>query len=67
MKQALDFGDVEETERGKIERFCGDEVICSRCGANLNSYADKCSAPLDDPCFGFLVIEGLRLHFRRAA
>lgn len=35
----------------------GDECICSRCGATLASYADLCSAALDERCPGFERIE----------
>jgi hypothetical protein len=65
--QVLDFGDVGESESDRVERFLGDQVICSQCGATLGTYADQCSAALDVPCLGFLLIEGLRLHLRRAA
>ena len=32
-------------------------VICDRCGATIDTYADACTADLDDPCPGFLTIE----------
>lgn len=37
-----------------------DSVICDRCGATLETYGERCSAALDDPCPGFLAIERIR-------
>lgn len=42
--------------RQRVEAL-GNAVICDRCGATLATYADKCSAALDDPCPGFAAIE----------
>jgi hypothetical protein len=39
------------------EAVLGDAVICDRCGATMATYADDCSAPLDEACPGFLAIE----------
>lgn len=39
------------------EMVLGDRVICHRCNATLATYADACTAALDDPCPGFLTIE----------
>ena len=39
------------------EAVLGDQVICDRCGATMATYADACTAALDDPCPGFLTIE----------
>ena len=48
-----------------VEKALGDAVICTRCGATLATYADKCSAALDDPCPGFVTIEDVRLPITR--
>lgn len=40
-------------------------VICSRCGATLDTYADVCSADLDDACPGFTKIDDAKLEFNR--
>jgi hypothetical protein len=45
--------------RGRVEALKGT-VICARCGATIETYADTCSAELDDACPGFVRIEGLR-------
>lgn len=37
--------------------YFGDRQICTRCGATVTSYGDKCSAALDDPCEGFQIYE----------
>ncbi len=43
--------------RAYVEASLGEAVICSQCGAALATYADKCSARLDERCEGFLAIE----------
>lgn len=45
---------------GRMVDFC-----CSTCGANSIDMADKCSAPLDVPCPGFLGIEAVHAEFER--
>ena len=30
----------------------GDGVLCTRCGATLSTFADKCEADLDEGCPG---------------
>lgn len=39
------------------EAVLGEEVICRRCGATMQTYAVACAAALDDPCPGFVAIE----------
>lgn len=39
------------------------EWTCPRCGSAGSDIADKCAAPLDDPCHGFLRIEELHKEF----
>lgn len=36
---------------------------CPRCGGNSMTLADKCRAPLDDPCPGFLRTEEVYREF----
>jgi hypothetical protein len=67
VNDVLNFGSLKKTEADRVEAYCGDNTICWRCGATLATYPDKCNVPLDAPCPGFLLIEGLRLHFRRTA
>lgn len=52
---------MNQSELDHVERTLGDAVICQRCGATLATYAEICSADLDDPCPGFLAIERARL------
>ena len=40
-----------------VERALGDSVICQTCGATLQTFADACTAGLQDPCPGYLAIE----------
>jgi ribosomal protein L40E len=35
----------------------GGRVICTRCRATLSTYADKCSADLDERCPGFNAVD----------
>ena len=60
----------EETERPGadiaifVEKSIGmDTTICSRCAATLRSYADNCTAELDEVCPGFLTIERVKAAF----
>lgn len=39
------------------EAVLRERVICDRCGATMTTYADACTAMLDDPCPGFEAIE----------
>ncbi len=39
----------------------GPGVICSRCGARYATYADVCSADLDERCPGFIVIDRVQM------
>jgi ribosomal protein L40E len=45
------------TEREFIENAIHQEVICDRCGATLETYADVCTAQLNERCPGFVLIE----------
>lgn len=46
-----------------VEEWLGNEKICERCGATLATYAELCSAPLDDPCPGFMTVEAAIAEF----
>ncbi len=39
------------------ETILGNRVICERCGATMQTYADACTADLGDACPGFVAIE----------
>ena len=40
-----------------VETRLGTSVICQRCNATLETYANSCTADLADPCPGFIAIE----------
>jgi hypothetical protein len=42
-----------------------DGEICHRCGATVDTYADACTASLDDACPGFIAIEEALLAERK--
>jgi ribosomal protein L40E len=52
-----------KAERSYIERELADQVICSRCRATLLTYAEKCSAAVDDCCPGYESIEAAKAKF----
>ena len=52
-----------QDERAHVERSLRDSVICKDCGATLGTYADACTADLDDPCPGYLAIERAKTQF----
>lgn len=42
-----------------------DSVICRRCAATLQTYADICAAQLGRPCEGFKRIDAVNREFER--
>lgn len=55
-----------QDERAFVEKACLDHVICTRCGATLATYSDKCSADLSDTCPGFQTIEFAKQTFNNS-
>lgn len=45
-----------------VRQRIGTGVICPRCGATFASYADKCSAPLDERCPGFNAVDLVQMR-----
>jgi hypothetical protein len=52
-------------ESAFVRSKLGDSIICQRCMATLNDYADKCPAGLSEPCDGFLAIEKAKEEFKQ--
>ena len=52
--------EMTEEERTRVETRLGDQVICQGCGATLDTYAERCDAPLDVRCEGFRTVEAAR-------
>lgn len=50
-------------ERAFVERSLAGREICQRCGASLDTFADICTADLNDPCPGYLAIETAKQQF----
>jgi hypothetical protein len=46
-----------QQEREFVQRKLGDAEICERCRATLSTYADACTADLQESCPGFVAIE----------
>lgn len=63
---AADRAALAAGRKANIIDYFGDRHICDRCGASISSYSDKCSAPLDDPCEGFLAIEDMLTQVKAA-
>lgn len=55
-----------QAEQEFVKNACLHYVICTRCGATLDTYADKCSADLSDPCPGFMSIEFAKQTFNKS-
>ena len=49
---------MNERERKVVSEALGDKVICRTCQATLDTFDEKCVAPLDKWCAGFDAIEG---------
>lgn len=52
-----------QEERAFVEQTLGDSVICQDCGATLKTFADACSAGLQDLCPGYVAIENAKSEF----
>ncbi len=47
------------------EQIGGGKIICSRCNATLDTFADACDAELSDPCPGFTAVDDAKAAFYR--
>ena len=54
-------------EKAYVAAKLGTATICTRCGATLATYADKCSADLSEQCEGFHRIEAAKQDFKAGA
>jgi ribosomal protein L40E len=48
---------MTKEERARVESKLLGALICERCGATLETYADACTARLDEACPGFMAVE----------
>lgn len=53
-------------ERAFVECSLGDSIICQMCNATLKTYADACTADLQEMCPGFIAIEKAKKDFADA-
>lgn len=53
--------ELREQVHRLVSQRLGDVVICTRCGAKLATYADKCEADLDERCPGFNVVDRVQM------
>jgi len=44
----------------EVEAVLGNSIICGRCRCTFPEMADKCTAPLEEPCPGFNRIDEVR-------
>lgn len=56
---------LQNEHRFIVGKF-GAASICDRCGATLDTFADACTADLDDACPGFLAIDNAKAEFNKA-
>lgn len=52
-----------QQERAFVKRSLADSIICKRCETTLETFADVCTADLQDPCPGYLAIEQCKTDF----
>ncbi len=52
-----------QEQRFFVERTLGDSVICQDCNATLKTFAEACTAGLQDLCQGYLAIEKAKQDF----
>lgn len=52
--------ELRERVHALVQQRLAGVVICTRCGATLATYADKCDVDLDVRCPGFNVVERAR-------
>lgn len=52
-------------EQKYVEKTLGDSIICLDCSCTLATFADACTADLDDPCPGYIAIDNAKLAFQR--
>lgn len=53
--------ELRERVHRLVQQRLGDVVICTRCGAKLSTYADKCEADLAERCPGFNVVDRVQM------
>lgn len=54
--------ELRERVQAIVRAEFGERVVCSRCHATLSTYADKCSADLDERCPGFNAIDLVQMR-----
>lgn len=52
-----------QDERAFVEGSLGDSEICQECSATLKTFADACTANLQEQCEGFDAIEKAKRDF----
>jgi ribosomal protein L40E len=57
--------ELRERVVAMVERKLAGKVICARCGATIKTYADKCSADLDERCPGFEAVDIVQMAAER--
>lgn len=60
----MKFSQRLQDERLFVETSLGESVICRDCGATLKTFADTCTAGLQEMCLGYLEIEQAKKSFQ---
>jgi len=61
----MKLSDRLKAEHAFIIAKFGDDPICPRCSATLETFSDVCAADLCDQCPGFLAIDNAKAEFNR--
>lgn len=56
-----------QDERMFVAKSLGNATICTLCGATLESFAETCTASLQDLCPGFTAIEQAKDEFAKSS
>jgi ribosomal protein L40E len=57
--------ELRERVWATVEERLAGRVICGRCGANLKTFDEKCTADLDERCPGFDAIDIVKVAAER--
>jgi hypothetical protein len=60
----MQLSETLKQEREYVKATLAGKCICDKCGCTLDDYAERCAAPLGDPCPGFLAVAAVMAEFR---
>lgn len=63
MARSLKLSPRMKAQREYVQNKLADSIICQRCGATKDTFADRCAAGLSESCDGFETIEAAREEY----